>query len=136
LTVGQLETSNYGFGRNLDVPFAETVSKVQSAPKVEDLGVLAEIDIQKAMKEKLGVDFRDYLILEDCNPPLAHRALSVDMEVGLLLPCNVVVYSDGENSVARVLDPEVALGISSNDALGPFAAEAKKRLAKVVAALA
>ena len=131
-----MQTSSYGFGRNLGVPFAEAVSKVKAALKAEGFGVLAEIDIQKAMKEKLGIDFRDYLILEVCNPPLAHQALSVDLEVGLLLPCNVVVYSDGEESVVRALDPEAALAVAKNDALRPFAAEAKRRLTAVVAALA
>jgi len=125
----------YGFGRKLDVPYEQAVDRVKAALKNEGFGVLTEIDVKKTMKEKLGVDFRRYVILGACNPPLAHRALSADLDVGLLLPCNVVVYEEGAGSVVEAMDPEAALGIVPVEALKPVAAEAKQRLERALAQL-
>jgi uncharacterized protein (DUF302 family) len=131
-----VEASSYGFGRRLDLPFAAAVEKVKVALKAQGFGVLTEIDIQRALREKLGVEFRDYAILGACNPPLAHKALSTDLEVGLLLPCNVVVYAEDGGSVVRVMDPEAALTSVGGESLRLIAVEAKRRLSAMVASLA
>ena len=106
------------------------------ARKAEGLGVLTEIDVKETLKKKLGVDFRPYKILGACNPPLAHRALSVAPEVGLLLPCNVTV-SQVEEGVTEVslVDPLAMLGAVAHPELEPIAQEARARLERVAAAL-
>ena len=130
------EKGTYGFGCVVEVGFDEAVTRVRAALKSEGFGVLSEINVSKALHDKLGVDFRKYVILGACNPPLAHRALSTDLEVGLLLPCNVVVYENTPSSSSvRVMDPNAALGIVPGDALRPIAAEARERLLRVVVAL-
>lgn len=130
-----MDRSAYGFGVAMSVPYDEAVEKVRAALKDQGFGVLTEIDVKKAMKEKLDAEFRRYVILGACNPPLAYRALSSDLEIGLLLPCNVVVYEEGEGSVVRVMDPEAVLGIVSNEAMRTLAADAKQRLERAMARL-
>jgi uncharacterized protein (DUF302 family) len=131
-----IEGGVYGFGRRLRVPYGQAIEQVKAALKSQGFGVLAEIDVKKTMKEKLGVDFRPYVILGACNPPIAHRAFSADLDVGLLLPCNVVVYADGEDaSVVRIIDPEALMAVAKNDELIPLAAEARGRLEKALLAL-
>src|SRR5919204_1512739 len=102
----------YGFGATLDLPYVEAVERTRAALKEQGFGVLTEIDVKQTMKTKLDVDFRPYVILGACNPPLAHRALSADPGIGLLLPCNVIVYDNGNGtSTVEVMDPEAALGL-------------------------
>ena len=121
---------SYGIGTVVRAPYAETVERAKAALKEQGFGVLTEIDVQATMKEKLGAEFRPYVILGACNPPLAHRALSADLGIGLLLPCNVVVYDAGDGtSTVEALDPEAALGIVGDDpAVGAVAREAKAKL--------
>jgi uncharacterized protein (DUF302 family) len=128
-----IEQKSYGFGAKCALPFAETMEKTKAALKEEGFGVLCEIDVQKTMKEKLGVDFRAYTILGACNPPLAHRALTAELDLGLLLPCNVVLYEDEGGTVVKAMDPEPVLGIVGNPELPAVAAEVKARLQRVVA---
>ena len=104
--------------------------------KQEGFGVLTEIDVQKTLKEKLGVEFRRYRILGACNPPLAHRALSAEPGVGLLLPCNVVIEEIDGGSRVLFLDPVAALGIVGNPELAPLAEEAGARLRRVAQGVA
>jgi len=111
------------------------VARVTEALKAEGFGVLTEIDVQATLKEKLGVAFRKYVILGACNPRLAHRALQLDLDVGLLLPCNVTVYEDGPDSVVSVVDPETLLAVIDKPALRPVAEEARRKLGNVVRAL-
>src|SRR5688500_4483644 len=102
----------YGFGTKVAAPYDEAIDRAKAALKEQGFGVLTEIDVRATMKEKLGADFRPYVILGACNPPLAQRALSADLGVGLLLPCNVIVYDNGDGtSSVEALDPESALGI-------------------------
>ena len=103
----------------------------------EGFGVLTEIDVKATLKKKLDVDFRPYVILGACNPPMAHRALSAETAIGLLLPCNVVVYAGDEpgTSVVAVLDAEVQLGVTGRDDLKPIAAEVKSRLGRALNAV-
>lgn len=128
----------YGFGTTIDAPYDEAVQRVRDALAAEGFGVLTEIDVRATLKKKLDVDFRPYIILGACNPSLAHRALSSELDIGLLLPCNVVVYAadnDGR-SVVQVLDPVAALALTGNDAIKPLSDDVKARLQRVLKAVA
>lgn len=125
-----------GFHVHLEGDFDAAVERVTAALKVEGFGVLTEIDVKETFKKKLGVDFRRYKILGACNPPLAHQALSLDPEVGLLLPCNVTVAEAPEGGVeVALVDPVAMLGVIPDPALRPVAREAGTRLQRVAAAL-
>ncbi|HZD73595.1 MAG TPA: DUF302 domain-containing protein [Actinomycetota bacterium] len=126
---------DYGMTVRLRAPFAETVERVRAALKDQGFGVLTEIDVRATVRDKLGEEMEDYLILGACNPPLAHRALEVDRRIGLLLPCNVVVRADGDQSVVEALDPQVMVGVSGQPALEPVAEEATRRLAAALEGL-
>jgi uncharacterized protein (DUF302 family) len=128
-------TSPYGFGTTLSVPYEEAILRVKEALKAEGFGVLTEIDVRRTMHEKLGAEMEAYIILGACNPPLAHRALEQEPDIGLLLPCNVVVRAKGVGSRVEVADPQAMLGIAGNEELNAVAEEAKQRLQHVVASL-
>ncbi|MFA1542664.1 DUF302 domain-containing protein [Actinomadura monticuli] len=116
-------------------PFAETVERVRTALKEQGFGVLTEIDVRATLQEKLGETMEDYLILGACNPPLAHRALEVDRRIGLLLPCNVVVRSEGGDTLVEALDPQVMVTVSEQPGLGPVADDAAGRLTAALESL-
>ncbi|HEX5167403.1 MAG TPA: DUF302 domain-containing protein [Thermomicrobiales bacterium] len=119
------------------MPFEAAIEAIKAALKVEGFGVLSEIDVKATLNEKIGVDFEPYVILGACNPQLAHRALQAEHEIGLLLPCNVIVHAHADQETAvSIMDPQAALGIVANDAVGPIATEARERLERVIAALA
>lgn len=127
----------YGLKKTLDLSFEEANTRVREQLKEEGFGVLTEIDVRSTMKAKLDVDFRPYTILGACNPPLAHQALSEEIDIGLLLPCNVVVY-EGEtpgSSVVAILDPEQQLAVSGREDIRPLASEVRARMERVLAAL-
>lgn len=127
--------SQLGFQCTLSVPYEEALEKVTQALKAEGFGVLTSIDVQKTMKEKLNVDFRNYTILGVCNPPLAHQALTARPEIGLLLPCNVIVYAEEGHTVVSIIDPLSMLNILQDPALDSVAQEAAARLKRVAQAL-
>lgn len=127
--------TDYGFGATLGVAYEEAIPLVKAALKVEGFGVLTEIDVRQTLKEKLGAEMAPYLILGACNPPLAHRALTAEPQIGLLLPCNVVVRAEGDHVRVEAADPVAMLGIVGNPQLDTVAAEAKQRLRRVIAAL-
>ncbi len=131
-------TIDYGMRTRLDVPYETAIERVTAALKTEGFGVLTTIDVQSTLKQKLDVEFRRYIILGACNPPLAHRALSTELEIGLLLPCNVIVYEDdsGAGSVVSIVDPHAMLGTGINPALAPVADEAAARLRRVLEEIA
>jgi uncharacterized protein (DUF302 family) len=128
--------ASYGFGTELDVPFEEAIERTKAALKSEGFGVLTTIDVRQTMKEKLDVEFEPYVILGACNPPLAYRALQAEHELGLLLPCNVIVHEHDGKSVVSIVDPEQMLGfVGDNPDLREVAKEAAAKLRRVVAAL-
>ena len=127
---------DYGTSITLERPHALVVEQVRAALKDQGFGVLTEIDVQATMREKLGEDTGPYLILGACNPPLAHRALTEDPSIGLLLPCNLVVREHDARTVVEALDPTVMVTLTGDPRLAPVATEAKARLAAALAALA
>ncbi|GIW07244.1 MAG: hypothetical protein KatS3mg060_2049 [Dehalococcoidia bacterium] len=127
--------SAYGFGASLDLPYELAIARVKEALKAEGFGVLTEIDVTRTLQEKLGVETTPYVILGACNPVLAHRALSIEPELGLLLPCNVVVRAEGAGSRVDIADPQAMLGIVGNPKLDEIAGEARARLGRALAAL-
>ena len=133
-----MKTEDYAHRVELEIPYDAAVERATRALKEQGFGVLTEIDIRAKLKEKIGADFRRYVILGACNPPLAHRALQSELEVGVLLPCNVVVYEkDGGGSVVAAMAPRAAMSIvSDNPELARVADEADERLKKALAALA
>ena len=129
-------TIDYGMRAHIDLPYDEAIEKTTAALKDEGFGVLTQIDVKSTLKQKLDVDFRRYVILGACNPTLAHQAFSAELEIGLLLPCNVVVYeADGGGSVVSIIDPVVLLDIGINPELKGFGEDAAARLRRVLAAL-
>lgn len=126
----------YGFGKETDLDFSEAVERTRQALKSNGFGVLTEIDMRDAMKKKLGVDFRNYVILGACNPPFAHRALSAEINLGLLLPCNVVIYeNDRGRATVMVMDPAAAMSMIDNPEVAEVAAQVQALLEKVMAAI-
>ena len=134
--MSEAPTPSYAFTVSLNVPYERAREQVMNALKAEGFGVLTEIDVKSTMKQKIDVDFRKYAILGVCNPNLAHRALSVDLEMGLLLPCTAIVYEEGDGSVVSLLDPGIMMQVAANPALEPVAEEARARLQRAAAALA
>jgi uncharacterized protein (DUF302 family) len=128
-------TLGYGYARVLDLPFGEAVERARAALKDEGFGVLCEIDVKEKLREKLGVDFRNYLILGACNPPLAHQALQQELNIGLLLPCNVVVYELAGRTVVAAIDAAKMLSVVDNPALEATARKVNESLRRVVDSL-
>ena len=123
----------YGFGVRVSLPYDEAVEKVRAELGKEGFGVLTEIDVAATLKKKLDVDFRRYIILGACNPPLAHQALSAELEIGLLLPCNVIVYeAAAAESVVSVLDPVAALALTGRPDIEPLARQVADKLRRVL----
>lgn len=132
----QLQRSEFGFSKTVDLPYEEAVENVRSALKDEGFGVLCEIDLKEKLKEKLGIDFRKYVILGACNPPLAYKTLQQEINIGLLLPCNVIVYEADEagKSVVAAIDARAMLSVAgANEPLEAIASEVSEKLNRVVA---
>lgn len=123
--------TDLGFQTRLKLGYEAALEKVTDALKAEGFGVLTSIDVKETMKKKLDVDFRRYAILGACNPPLARRALSARPEVGLLLPCNVIVYEEGDETVVSIVDPLSMFAFIDAPELEQVAAEARQRLQRV-----
>jgi uncharacterized protein (DUF302 family) len=126
----------YDFTTVLEIPFEKALSRVTEALKKEGFGVLTEIDVKATFKKKIDVDFRNYVILGACNPTYAHKTLEVDLDVGLLLPCNVIVYEtdDGKSRVSSI-NPVSALKVMDNEALREVAEEVSRKLRRVIDSL-
>ena len=131
----QQQMTKYGFSRTVKIPFDEAIEKIRVALKAEGFGVLSEIDIKDKLKEKLDVDFRRYTILGACNPSLAYKTLQEELEIGLLLPCNVIVYEadDNNKSVVSAVDAKAMLSVvGNNEILDQVASEVNERLQRVI----
>ena len=130
-------TSPYGTGATVGLGYEEAVERVKQALAVEGFGILCEIDVAATFKKKLDVDVKPYVILGACNPPLAYRALSAEPDLGLLLPCNVIVRAGErpDQTVIAAMDPVAALGLAANPTIAPVAAEVRVRLARALEAV-
>jgi uncharacterized protein (DUF302 family) len=127
---------SYGTAITLDRPYPDVVEQVRAALKQQGFGVLTEIDVQATMREKLGEQMQPYVILGACNPPLAHRALSADPSIGLLLPCNVVVRAHEGRTIVEALDPNIMVEVTGDANLSLVAAEAAEKLTAALEAVA
>ncbi|MDO8727883.1 MAG: DUF302 domain-containing protein [Candidatus Methanoperedens sp.] len=126
----------YNYKKSVSLGYADAVAKVKDELKKEGFGVLTEIDVKQTLKTKLNVDFDDYIILGACNPPLAHQALTAEQDIGVLLPCNVIVYVKGGKTFVSAVLPTVQLGKVGNPGLLPIAEQVESKLKKVVDATA
>jgi len=126
---------NYGFTKELDIPYETVITQVREALKKEGFGVLTEIDVKEKMKEKLGLDMRKYIILGACNPPHAYKAILTEENIGLMLPCNVIVYEKGSKTVLSVVRPTVAMQMVDNVELQKIAEIVEGQLKKAFDAI-
>ena len=131
-----LGAMTYHITRTLDLPYDTAGQRVKDALAAEGFGVLTEIDVRATLKKKLDVDFPSYVILGACNPPLAHRALLTERDIGVLLPCNVAVYATGPSTtVVSAINPEDSIARAGVPALAPVADEVKQRLSRALSAV-
>jgi uncharacterized protein (DUF302 family) len=131
------ETKTYAFSTVLDTTYEDAVSKVRDALKEEGFGVLTEIDVKETLKKKLDKEFRSYVILGACNPPYAYQSLQADLDVGLLLPCNVIVYeTDDSKAYVAAINPAAALEVIQNQELREIAREVSEKLKRVIGKVA
>ena len=134
--MGTSPAPTFGIRKTLDVGFDDALAKVPEALKKEGFGVLTEIDVKQTLKAKLDVDFRRYRILGACNPPFAHQALQHSLDVGMLMPCNVIVYEgDDGRAVVCAVDPMQTMAAQGDDAIRPLAAAVREKLARVIDSL-
>ncbi len=122
----------YGYSKVVSLPFEEAVTKVTEVLATEGFGVLTTIDVKATLKKKLDLDYENYTILGACNPKFAHKALEAEKEIGLLLPCNVIVYQTGEEVHVSAMLPSVAMSAVENDAVAGVAVAVEEKLKRVV----
>jgi uncharacterized protein (DUF302 family) len=124
--------AGYGMSISLELSYEQAIEAVKEALKSEGFGILTEIDMKVTLKKKLDADFRKYTILGVCNPPLAYKALQKELQIGLLLPCNVIVYEEGNGSVVSAIDPVSAMSVVDNANLSPVAEQVRSKLGRVI----
>lgn len=128
-----MEQINYGFSKVVDLGYEEAIEKVTEELKKEGFGILTEIDVKETLKKKLDVDFKPYKILGACNPPFAYKSLQAEEQIGLMLPCNVIVYVNDDNkTIVAAIDPMASMQAVKNDKLGEVAETIQRKLKKVV----
>lgn len=126
---------SYGYTKEVNLRFDEAEAKLREGLQKEGFGILTEIDVKVTLKKKLNVDYDDYKILGACNPPFAHKALEAEKEIGLLLPCNVIIYNDSGKIFVSAINPAVAMGMVENPGLKEIAGEVGEKLRRVVDSL-
>ncbi|MEE8134537.1 MAG: DUF302 domain-containing protein [Gemmatimonadales bacterium] len=133
-----LTQTKYGMRREVALPYHQAVERVREELGTEGFGVLTEIDVKATLKQKIDVDFRPYVILGACDPTLAHHALTEESDIGLLLPCNVIVYQmdNPEHSIVAAIDPVTQLSITGNEELTPVSQDVQARLTRVLERIA
>jgi len=122
---------SYGFRKQIDLPFDRAVEVVTEELKKQGFGILTKIDVKEKFKERLGIDFEKYVILGACSPSHAHKAIVEEEDIGLLLPCNVIVYEQEDNTVVSIIKPTTGMGMIDNEALRQIAQEVEARLKRV-----
>jgi uncharacterized protein (DUF302 family) len=127
---------SYGYKKKVGLPYEQAVARTKEELQKEGFGVLTEIDVKATLKKKLDADFDNYVILGACNPPFAYRALQSERDIGLLLPCNVIVYQEGGACYVSAIVPTVAMSMVQNEELGTIAVEVEQKLEKVINAVA
>jgi uncharacterized protein (DUF302 family) len=125
----------YGFSKTVDLQYEQAIEKITEELKKEGFGVLTEIDVKETLKKKLNVDFKKYKILGACNPPIAYKALQAEEEIGLLLPCNVIVYEKEGKSVVSVFNPMIMTDLVNKEGMSSIANEVKEKLQRALAAV-
>jgi uncharacterized protein (DUF302 family) len=126
---------SYGFSRTVSLPYDSAVEKVTEELKKEGFGILTTIDVKETLKEKLNVEFNKYIILGACNPPFAYQALQAEEQVGLLLPCNVIVYEKDDKTILAAFDPMSMAKVMDNDAMEPIADQVRAKLLRAINAV-
>jgi len=126
---------DYGIRTKINLPFEEAIEKVKEELSKEGFGVLTEINVKETLKKKINVEFAKYIILGACNPYLAHKALQEETELGLLLPCNVIIYEKEGKTFVSAINPEIGMGFIENENLEKISEEVKKKLQKVISNL-
>ncbi|MCK5458308.1 MAG: DUF302 domain-containing protein [Thermoplasmatales archaeon] len=126
---------SYGFTKEIDVPFEEVIELVSEELKKEGFGILTKIDVKEKIKEKLGIDFKKYVILGACNPSSAYKAILAEDNIGLMLPCNVIVYEKGDRTTISIIKPSVAMQMIDNKELKEVAEAIETRLKRVIDAI-
>ena len=127
---------SYGYKKKVGLSYEQAVARTKEELQKEGFGVLTEIDVKATLKKKLDADFDNYLILGACNPPFAYRALQSELDIGLLLPCNVIVYQQEGSCYVSAIVPTVAMSMVQNEELGTIAVEVEQKLEKVINAVA
>jgi len=130
-----MKITSYAITRTVDTPFAETIDRVTTALAAEGFGILTTIDVQATMKKKLDLDVAPYVILGACNPNLASKGLEIEPDLGVLLPCNVIVREDGARVVVSAMEPLAAMRLAGNEAIEPIATEARERIERAMGAI-
>ncbi|RMF54622.1 DUF302 domain-containing protein [Candidatus Woesearchaeota archaeon] len=125
----------YGYKKQVNLAYEKAVEKIKEELKKEGFGVLTEIDVKATLKKKLGVDFDNYIILGACNPPSAYKALQAEHDIGLMLPCNVIVYDKDGKTFASAVLPTAAMGMIENEKLSSIAQEVEEKLKRVIDAM-
>jgi len=125
------EMISYGFKKEISLPFDKALEVVIEELKEKGFGILTKIDVKEKFKEKLGIDFPSYVILGACNPPYAHKAIQAEEDIGLLLPCNVVIYEKEGRTILSIIKPSTAMGMIENEALKQIATEVEAKLKEV-----
>jgi uncharacterized protein (DUF302 family) len=131
----KMNKTNYGYSKKVDFSFEQAIEKAKEELQKEGFGILTQIDVKATLEKKLNIEFQNYVILGACNPPNAYKSLQAEIEIGLMLPCNVIVYQKDDNVFVSTVLPTVAMGMIDNDSLKDVAVNIECKLKKVIDSL-